>query len=72
MDWIDTHAHLYTKEFDSDRNEIIQNAAKNGVNTILLPNIDVSTIQPMLDLCEKFPNHCFPMMGLHPGNVQEN
>jgi TatD DNase family protein len=72
MNWIDTHAHLYTKEFDSDRNEVIEKAIRNGVETILLPNIDVSTIQPMLNLCKDFPANCFPMMGLHPGNVKED
>jgi len=49
---------------------MVRNAMKNGVNTILLPNIDVSTIQPMLALCENYPNNCFPMMGLHPGNIK--
>jgi TatD DNase family protein len=72
MSWIDTHAHLYTKEFDADRNEIIQNAVRNDVNTILLPNIDVTTIEPMLQLCQDFPSMCRPMMGLHPGNVKED
>ncbi|MGJ8661249.1 MAG: TatD family hydrolase [Bacteroidota bacterium] len=72
MNWIDTHTHLYTKEFDSDRDQMIQNAIKNGVETMLLPNIDVSTIDPMLKLCSEYPNNCFPMMGLHPGNVKED
>jgi TatD DNase family protein len=72
MNWIDTHAHLYTKEFDSDRSEIIQNAIRKGVDTILLPNIDVTTIEPLLQLCQDFPSTCFPMMGLHPGNVKED
>ena len=72
MDWIDTHAHLYTSEFDSDRDDIIQKAMKSGVTTMLLPNIDCTTIQPMLDLCETYPKNCFPMMGLHPGCVKED
>ncbi len=72
MTWIDTHAHLYTKEFDSDRELMIQNAIRNGVETMLLPNIDVTTIAPMLELCADFPKNCLPMMGLHPGNVKED
>lgn len=39
---------------------------------MLLPNIDSSTISPMLSLAEQFPGHCFPMMGLHPTSVKEN
>jgi TatD DNase family protein len=72
MNWIDTHAHLYTKEFDNDRNEVVQKALRNGIDTILLPNIDVNSIEPMLKLCQEFPSNCFPMMGLHPGNVKED
>lgn len=72
MNWIDTHAHLYTKEFDLDRSETVQNAVRNGVETILLPNIDVSSIERMLKLSFEFPENCFPMMGLHPGNVKED
>ncbi|MFA7273607.1 MAG: TatD family hydrolase [Crocinitomicaceae bacterium] len=72
MTWIDTHAHLYTKDFDEDRAEVVQNAIRNGVETMLLPNIDVASIPRLLDLVEQFPNNCFPMMGLHPGNVKED
>jgi TatD DNase family protein len=72
MTWIDTHAHLYTKDFDEDRAVVVQNAIRNGVETMLLPNIDVESIPRLLDLIEQFPNNCFPMMGLHPGNVRED
>src|SRR5690606_3829962 len=36
------------------------------------PNVDVESIQGMHDLVEKFPQSCFPMMGLHPCSVTEN
>lgn len=39
---------------------------------MLLPNIDSSSIDDMLNLCGQFPNFCFPMMGLHPTSVKEN
>ena len=70
--FIDTHTHLYVDAFDEDRNEIVQKAIDSGVEKLLLPNIDVDTIQSMHDLCGQFPNNCFPMMGLHPGNVKED
>jgi TatD DNase family protein len=69
---IDTHAHLYLKEFDDDRPEVIESARQVGVEKILLPNIDVSTIDPMNKMCEQFPDYCYPMMGLHPGSVKKN
>jgi TatD DNase family protein len=72
MYFIDTHTHLYSTEFDSDRTEMVGNAIKAGVKKLLLPNIDVASIEPMYRLCEEFPQNCFPMMGLHPGYVNEN
>ena len=69
--FIDTHAHLYSEEFETDSDESILRAQKENVNYILLPNIDVSSINPMLNLNNKFTN-CIPMMGLHPGYVKED
>ncbi|MFI5220744.1 MAG: TatD family hydrolase [Bacteroidia bacterium] len=72
MTFTDTHAHLYAEEFDADRNETVKRAISCGVSKMFLPNIDVHSIQPMLDLVWEFPSHCFPMMGLHPCSVDEN
>jgi TatD DNase family protein len=70
--FIDTHTHLYSEEFDADRNEAINNAISKGVDKFYLPNVDSSTIEGMLALEIHFPEHCFPMMGLHPCSVKEN
>lgn len=69
---IDTHAHLYLKDFEEDRNEVIQRALDQGVKMIMLPNIDISSVSPMLDLADRYPHICLPMMGLHPTSVREN
>jgi TatD DNase family protein len=69
---IDSHAHLYSEQFDDDIDTVIQRALTNGVQKILLPNIDIDSIQPMLALCEQRPETCYPMMGLHPCSVSEN
>jgi TatD DNase family protein len=68
----DTHAHLYSEEFDADRNAMIQRALHKHVTRFFLPNIDVASIQPMLNLVWEFPDNCFPMMGLHPCSVNEH
>ncbi len=67
---IDTHAHLYSSKFDHDRPEMVQRALAAGVERMYLPNIDSTSIQPMLELEAAFPQHCFAMMGLHPTHVQ--
>lgn len=68
---IDTHTHLYSESFDEDRTAMIERAIQEGVQKMLLPNIDVDSIEPMYTLCEQFPRNCFPMMGLHPGYINE-
>jgi TatD DNase family protein len=68
----DTHTHLYLEQFNDDRNEMIERALEQDVKAMLLPNIDRSSINGMLQLCKQFPDNCFPMMGLHPTSVKEN
>ena len=72
MSYIDTHTHLFLPEFDTDRDQVIANAKNAGVEKVLLPNVDSGTILPLLDLVDKFPDFCFPMIGLHPTSVKEN
>jgi|TARA_B110000240_G_scaffold151626_1_gene168026 TatD DNase family protein len=72
MKFIDTHSHLYSSEFDSDRILIIKEAISNGVSTILLPNISSKYTKGMLKICNEFPKNCFPMMGLHPCDVNKD
>lgn len=72
MQFVDTHTHLYAAEFNDDRNKVVEKAIQNGISHMFLPNIDIHSIQPMLDLCWTFPAHCFPMMGLHPCSVDEH
>ncbi len=66
---VDTHAHLYDGQFDDDRDAVIERAMDCGVERMLLPNIDASTVQPMMNVCRQYPDRCFPMLGLHPTSV---
>jgi TatD DNase family protein len=72
MIFIDTHTHLFSPSFEEDRREVVLRAVNAGVEKLLLPNIDIDSIEPMYALCNQFPLNCFPMMGLHPGSVDEN
>ncbi len=72
MIFIDTHTHLYLRQFDDDRTEAIFNAIEAGVQYMFLPNIDSGTLSSMLEVCDQFPENCFPMMGLHPTSVKGN
>lgn len=70
--FVDTHTHLFSDAFDEDRAQVVQTAIDAGVTKLLLPNIDVKTIDAMHALEREFPENCYSMMGLHPGSVNEN
>ena len=68
----DTHTHLYSKEFDEDRAEMIQRAIDAGVSRFFIPAIDSTFTQAMYDLEKNYPENIFLMMGLHPTHVKDN
>jgi TatD DNase family protein len=69
---IDTHTHLFLPEFDTDRSEVVERAIMTGINKMILPNVDESTIMGMLSLSDNYPENCYPAIGLHPGSVRQD
>ena len=72
MKFIDTHAHLYVEQFNEDLQKVIENAKNDNVKKIVLPNIDAASSHQLIDLYLSDKDYFVPMMGLHPGSVQEN
>jgi TatD DNase family protein len=72
MQLIDTHTHLYLPEFDSDRDEMVNRAVSSGVVKLLLPNIDLKSVESMLSAADRYKNICYPMTGLHPTSVMKD
>lgn len=68
----DTHTHLYSEEFDQDRDEMIQRALHKGVSRFFIPAIDSTCTASMYELEERYPENVFLMMGLHPTYVKDN
>ena len=68
---IDTHAHLYVKQFNHDRKTTLERARTEGVTKVYLPAIDSDTHADMLSLEAAHPDFCVAMMGLHPCSVNE-
>jgi TatD DNase family protein len=69
MKFIDSHTHLYDEQLVADGMQI-QRAIDAGVTKMYMPNCDQSTIDGMLQLADKWPANCLPMMGLHPCYVK--
>jgi TatD DNase family protein len=68
----DTHTHLYSEEFDIDRNEMMQRAINSGVSRFFVPSIDSNYTTKMYELEKQYPENVFLMTGLHPTYVKEN
>lgn len=66
---IDTHAHLFLKEFDADR-EAVTHRAKSVCEAILLPNLDAETLPAVTALMDAEPGFYYGMIGLHPSHVK--
>jgi len=66
---IDTHAHIDGKEFDPDFELVIKNAKENGIEKILIPNINLDTINHIVELCDLYPGFLYPMIGIHPEDI---
>ena len=71
MRLIDSHAHIYSDAFDEDREEVLGRSIEAGLEKIFMPNVDHESIDRMLEVADKHPNFCVPMMGLHPCSVKK-
>jgi len=67
---IDTHSHLYLDAFDDDLDAVLDRAREAGVAEIIMPAIDLNSIEQALKLCEKHPN-LYAMVALHPSETKE-
>lgn len=68
----DTHTHLYSEQFDEDRDQMIRRAKEIGVSRFFIPAIDSSYTNRMMELEQNYPDDVHLMMGLHPTSVKEN
>ena len=72
MHLTDSHAHVYAEQFRPDRDDVLHRAFAAGVTTIVMPAIDHTTLDAMLETEARFPRQCFAMMGLHPTSVNQH
>jgi TatD DNase family protein len=69
---IDTHTHLYLKEFAADIDDVINRAKNLKINNFFLPAIDSSYTESMIALKNAYPDIMHLMAGLHPCSVKDN
>ena len=72
IEFVDTHTHIFTTEFDADRAGAVQRAKEAGVGTLCLPAINEQSLPALMALCDAYPGICHPMIGLHPTELGDD
>ena len=69
---IDTHCHIDDPQYAEDLATFLADQQANGVEAILVPGVDKTSVKDVLEVCDKYPQYLFPALGLHPENVKED
>ena len=69
---IDTHCHIDEEAFEPDREEVIARQQQSGVQAMIVPGVNVASINSAMELCHAHPGYCYPALGLHPEDVKDD
>ncbi|MBR6829268.1 MAG: TatD family hydrolase [Paludibacteraceae bacterium] len=69
---IDTHCHIDEEAFDADREEVIARQQESGVERMIVPGVNVASIETVMKVCHAHPGYCYPALGLHPEDVKDD
>ena len=69
---IDTHCHIDEEAFDADREEVIAHQQESGVERMIVPGVNVASIETVMKVCHAHPGYCYPALGLHPEDVKDD
>lgn len=66
----ETHAHYEDEAFDIDREELLDNLPKEGIEYVVDICSDVSSVDRVLSLAERYP-YIYAAVGIHPEAAKE-
>ena len=69
---IDSHCHIDEEAYAADRDEMLQRQKDGGIEAIVIPGVDKSSIEGIFDVCRRWRGFCYPVLGLHPQNVADD
>lgn len=69
---IDSHSHIYCREFNDDRDEAIARAREAGVRHIIMPNENLESVQYVVAARDAYSGYMSIALGLHPEDVNED
>ena len=69
---IDTHCHIDDPQYTEGLDAFLAEQRQDGVEAILVPGVDKTSVKDVLEVCNLYPDYLFPALGLHPENVKED
>ena len=69
---IDTHCHIDDPQYAEGLDAFLAEQRQDGVEYILVPGVDKTSVKDVLEVCDRYPDYLFPALGLHPENVKED
>ena len=69
---IDTHCHIDDPQYTEGLDAFMAEQRQDGVEAILVPGVDKTSVKDVLEVCNLYPDYLFPALGLHPENVKED
>ena len=69
---IDTHCHMDDPQYAEELSAFLEEQKAGGVELILVPGVDKTSVKDVLDVCDQYPDYLLPALGLHPENVKED
>ena len=69
---IDTHCHIDDPQYAEGLDAFLVEQRQDGVECILVPCVDKTSVKDVLEVCDRYPDYLFPALGLHPENVKED
>lgn len=69
---IDTHCHIDDPQYTEGLDAFLVEQRQDGVEAILVPGVDKTSVKDVLEVCNLYPDYLFPALGLHPENVKED
>ena len=67
---IDTHAHLFCKDYHGRLDDLFKRAADAGVGAVIVPGLDLATSQQAIALAERY-DQVWAAVGVHPHDVEK-
>ncbi len=69
---IDSHCHVDEPAYEQDREEFLQRQKDGGIEAIVIPGVNMHSIDGILDICRRWRGFCYPVFGLHPQDVADD